>query len=200
VAAREARKRHIESPWQTLAWSSRGSERDPAKVERLALDLIKLSTRHNFPYWLAIATIFRGWARSALGDTTEGLSWIEGGIRDYRSSGSVVALTFYLALKAEALHLAGRTSEALETIKEAEALVERNDERYHYAELLRLRGVFLATLSADVTQIEASLCAAIRIAREQKSISLTARAEATYSEYCCQKSSASARQEFRLPL
>jgi predicted ATPase len=175
-------------------------ERDPAEVERFALDLIKLSTRHKFPYWLAIAAIFRGWARSALGGTTEGLSWIEDGIRDYRSTGSIVALTFYLALKAEALHLAGRTSEALEAIKEAEALVERNDERYHYAELHRLRGVFLATLSADVTQIEASLCAAIRIAKEQKSVSLQKRAEATYAEYRRQKASASGGCNFRLPL
>ena len=36
---------------------------------------------------------------------------------------------FYLALKAEALHLADRTSEALEAIEEAEALVERSGER-----------------------------------------------------------------------
>lgn len=68
-------------------------ERNPAKVERFALELIVLSTRHNFPYWMAIAAIFRGWARSALGETTEGLSWIEDGIRDYRSSGSTIALT-----------------------------------------------------------------------------------------------------------
>jgi hypothetical protein len=34
------------------------------------------------------------------------------------------------------------------------------------------------------TQIEASFCAALRIAREQKSISLVKSAEATYAEYC----------------
>ena len=28
-------------------------ERNPAEVERLASDLIELSTRHNFAYWLA---------------------------------------------------------------------------------------------------------------------------------------------------
>ena len=36
---------------------------------------------------------------------------------------------------------------------------------------------------ADETQIEASFCAAIQIAREQKSISLEKRAEGTYAEY-----------------
>jgi predicted secreted protein len=47
--------------------------------------------------------------------------------------------------------------------------------------------VFLATLGADAAQIEASFCAAIKTAREQKSISLATRAEASYAEYRCQK-------------
>jgi hypothetical protein len=55
------------------------------------------------------------------------------------------------------------------------------------ATLDRLRGVFLATLGAEETQIEASFCEAIRIAREQKSVSLAKRAEASYAEYRRQK-------------
>ena len=48
-------------------------ERNPAEVERLASELIELSTRHNFVYWLASGEILRGWARSASGDTAEGI-------------------------------------------------------------------------------------------------------------------------------
>jgi hypothetical protein len=44
-------------------------ERNPAEVERCASNTIELSTRHNFVYWLAGGAIFRGWARSASGDT-----------------------------------------------------------------------------------------------------------------------------------
>jgi hypothetical protein len=55
----------------------------------------------------------------------------------------------------------------------------------------RLRGVLLATLGADEAQIEASFSNAIRIAREQKSISAEKRAEATYAEYRRQKTNAS---------
>jgi hypothetical protein len=40
----------------------------------------------------------------------------------------------------------------------------------------------------------------LRIAREQKSISLATRAEATYAEYREQKASASGGRGFRLPL
>jgi hypothetical protein len=175
-------------------------ERNPAEVERLASDVIELSTRHHFAHWLAIGSILRGWARSASGDTVEGISWIEDGIRDYRATGANIGLSYLLGMKAEALHLADRTSEALEAIKEAEALVERFEERFWSAELQRLRGVFLAALDADETQIEASFGEAIRIAKEQKSVSLEKRAEATYAEYRRQKASGSGGRGFRLPI
>jgi hypothetical protein len=109
-------------------------------------------------------------------------------------------MPFLLALKAEALHLTDRTSEALEAIKEAEALVERFESRWWHAELHRLRAVFLAAMGADETEIEASFQAAIRIAREQKSVSLKKRAERTYAEYRRQKASESGGRGFQLPL
>jgi hypothetical protein len=55
-------------------------------------------------------------------------------------------------------------------------------------------------MGADKPQIEASFEAAIRTAREQKSVSLEKRAEATYAEYRGQKTSASGGRGFRLPL
>ena len=98
------------------------------------------------------------------------------------------------------MHFAGHTFEALEAIKKAEALIERSDEREWCAELYRLRGVFLAAIGADEVQIEASLREAIRIAKEQKSISLATRAEATYAQYRAQKANASGGRGLRLPL
>jgi predicted ATPase len=165
-------------------------ERNTAEVERLASDLIELSTRENFALWLAGGIILRGWARSASGQTAQGIAWIETGIGDWRATGSMIGLPFWFALKAEALHLADRTSEALETITEAEILAKRSEERYWWAELHRLHGVFLAAIGADESQIENSFCEAIRTAKEQKSVSLAKRAEATYAEYHRQKASA----------
>jgi hypothetical protein len=85
-------------------------------------------------------------------------------------------------------------------LEEAEALAQRTEERECFAELHRLRGVFLATIGADKTQIDASFCEAIRIAKEQKSVSLEKRAEATYAEYRRQKASGLGGRGFRLPL
>jgi hypothetical protein len=103
----------------------------------------------------------------------------------------------FLALKAEALHLADRTSEALEAIGEAEALAEKFEGRWWSAELHRLRDAFLAAMGAEEVRIEASFCEAIRIAREQKSISLEKRVEGTYEEYCRQKASGAGGAGFR---
>jgi predicted ATPase len=172
---------------------------NPAEVERLASDLIELSTRLNFPYWLAVGAIFGGWTCSARGNTAKGITWIEDGIRDYRATGSMLAMPYYLALKAETLHLAGRTSEALEVIKEAEAAAARSDEHWCGSEVHRLRGIFLTAISADTGLIEDSFYAAIGIAKHQKSVSLEKRAEATYAEYRRQKASGSGGQGFRLP-
>jgi predicted ATPase/predicted nucleic acid-binding Zn ribbon protein len=163
-------------------------ERNLAEVERLASDLIELSTRQSFAHWLAVGTIQRGWARSVSGDTAQGIPWIEDGIGHQRANGAILGLTRALTLKAEALYIANRTSEALETLREAEALAETRGERWWSAELHRLRGVFLTAIGADETQIEASFCAAISTAKQQKSISLAKCAEASYAKYRCQKS------------
>jgi tetratricopeptide (TPR) repeat protein len=185
-----------------LTWATgmAANERNPAESDRLASDLIELSTRHNFVFWLAVGVINRGWARSVFGNAAEGIAWIEQGIRDYRATGAVLGLTYYLGRKAEALYLAGRTPEALETINEAEALADRIEHRDYDAELHRLRGVFLTAMGAEEAQIETSFCTAIRIAQQQKSISLTRRGEATYAEYRRRKGTGSGGRGFRLPL
>ena len=111
--------------------------------------------------------MLRGWACCASGDITEGILRIERGIGEYRGSGSMIGLSFWLTLKAEALHVANRPSEALEAIHEAEALVKKSAQHNMDVELYRLRGVFLAAMGADATEVEASFCEAIRIARSR---------------------------------
>jgi len=157
--------------------------RNPGEAERFASELIELATRQNFALWLIAGEVLCGWARSASGNTAEGLACIEEGIRGYRAAGAMLSLSHALALNAEALHLADRTPEALQVIREAEALVDRFEERWWSAELYRLRGVYLAALAAGDAEVEAAFDRAIRTATQQKSVSLAARAEATYAAY-----------------
>jgi hypothetical protein len=118
----------------SLGWAAgmAANERNPVEVDRFASDLIELSTRDNFVFWLAIGTVWRGWARSASGNTAEGIPYIEQGIKDYRTTGAVLTLPLFLGLKAEALYLADRTSEALEATNEAKVLAEKFELRDWY--------------------------------------------------------------------
>jgi predicted ATPase len=168
-----------------LYWAARiaADERNTAEVERLASGLIELSTRHNFVLWLATGEIYRGWARSLSGNTAEGISWIEQGIKDFRATGAVLTVPFYLALKADALYQAGRMAEALVAINEADVLSEVFEQRFYCVELRRLRGVVLAAMHSGEAEIEASFCEAMTIAQEQKSVSFAKRVQASYEEY-----------------
>jgi hypothetical protein len=171
-------------------------EHDPSGVERLASDAIELSMRQNFAAWLAMGTVLRGWARSVTGDPMGGIPWIERGIEGLRVTGSTREVPHCLGLKAEALHLANRTSEALAAIEEAEKIVERSEEREWCAELQRLRGVFLTKMGAARSEIEKAFSKAISTAKQQKSISLERRAEETYAEYRRKNASGSGGSEF----
>ena len=121
-------------------------------------------------------------------------------LSNYRAFGSTLGLPFFLALKAEALFAANRSSEALEAVEEAQAVAQQCEVHSSSAKLHRLRGVFLTAIGGSETQIEASFCEAIRIAREQKSISLEKRTKVTYAEYRRQKANASGERGFRLLL
>jgi serine/threonine protein kinase/tetratricopeptide (TPR) repeat protein len=155
--------------------------RNPTEVESRSSELMNLSTREGFVFWLAGGKILRGWAKSISGNAAEAIAWIEDGIEGWRATGSMLIMPYWLSLKAEALHFAGCTSGALEAINEAAALIKRSEERWWYAELQRLRGIFLAALGAEESQIETSFCAAIKTAKEQNSVSLEKLAEATYA-------------------
>src|ERR1700757_3055077 len=125
---------------------------------------------------------------------------IEEGIAECQATKSLLLVPYWLALKAEALHFADRTIEGLYAIQKGERFVETFEARWWSAELHRIRDALLATLGAEDPQIDASFCAAISTAKQQKSVSLEKRAEATYAEYRRQKASGSGGRGFRLPL
>jgi hypothetical protein len=125
-----------------LGWATglAAIECNSAEVDRLASDLIELSTRHNFLHWQAIGAIHRGWARSVSGDTAEGIAWIERGIEDYRATGWVLGLPYHLAQKAEVffsrLWVLRRPKLRLRFAKRSES--QRSRSRFHWRNALKL--------------------------------------------------------------
>jgi tRNA A-37 threonylcarbamoyl transferase component Bud32/tetratricopeptide (TPR) repeat protein len=175
-------------------------EADAAEVERLASELVELSTRQHFDQWRAAGKVFGGWARSACGNPAKGITGIEEGIEEWKAPGSTRVVPYWLALKGEALHFAGRLNEALETVQEAEALAKASGELWWLADLYRLQGVFLSELEETQDEVEQAFCKALSTAKQQKSISLAKRAETTYAEYCHQNAPAPGGFRGQMPL
>jgi hypothetical protein len=57
------------------------------------------TTAHRSPLSPAVGAILRAWARSVSGNTTEGIEWIEDGIRNYRATGAMLAIAFLSGTK-----------------------------------------------------------------------------------------------------
>jgi hypothetical protein len=76
---------------------------------------------------------------------------------------------------------------------EAKTFVERYQQHWWSAELHRLSGIFLAAIDGNQARIQATFFKAISIAKDQGSISLRVRAEA--SEVAFRRQEANARPE-----
>jgi adenylate cyclase len=145
--------------------------REPSAVRERAEAAIALSAEHGFPFWLAGATILRGWALAEQGEGAEGIALMRQGLDAWQATGGRVMRTYHLALLAEALGGAGRPEEALGLLDEALALARASGERHWEAELHRLSGELLLMRSggdrAALDEAEGRLRRALDVARRQ---------------------------------
>jgi len=143
---------------------------------------IALSSEQGFPYWLAWATVLRGWALSEQGNREEAIGLIREGLTTYQATGSVHGRPYFLALLARAHVNNGQSQAALGALDEALAIVGNTGERYYEAELHRLKGELLlrssaqARLTKNGEVAEAYFGQALAIARQQGAKSLELRA------------------------
>ena len=111
---------------------------------------------------------------------------IRQGLADYRATGAELFRPYYLALLAEAYGKGGQAAEGLTVLAEALATVEKTGERFHEAELYRLKGELLLAQEGyrlqavgyreKIEEAEECFWKAIEIARRQQAKSLELRA------------------------
>ncbi|WP_206026255.1 SpoIIE family protein phosphatase [Roseimicrobium sp. ORNL1] len=140
-----------------------------AAVRAAGEEEMEISTEQGYPFWHATGTLYRGAGMLLQGRPEEALALIERGLEAYRATGAGIALTFYLSVHADALTQVGRLDDARRALDEAFALVEKNDERFQEAELLRLQGELLLAQSGDERGAEECFDRAIETARRQQS-------------------------------
>ncbi|HEX6143280.1 MAG TPA: AAA family ATPase [Geminicoccaceae bacterium] len=152
-----------------LAFAARlhTQRREAEEAAERAAEAIELCQEQGIQQWLAYATITRGWALSAKGETEEGLALMRRGLDAWRGTGARDTAPF-LAQLAEGCGGAGRVEEGLALLGEALAIVDGTGERFWEAELHRLRGELLARLPASgPAAVEVCLQQALGIARRQ---------------------------------
>jgi tetratricopeptide (TPR) repeat protein/transcriptional regulator with XRE-family HTH domain len=113
-------------------------QRDPEQVLVLSGQLLKLSEKHNFPFYKGVAMLFLGWAQGVLHpeQATEQLNVIEEGYNYWlASSGDQIAHSLYALIKAEIFRLADQKRQATDLVQSAVDLAHQKHEDCYLAPL-----------------------------------------------------------------
>jgi TOMM system kinase/cyclase fusion protein len=144
--------------------------------------ILTLGTEQGNPQVVERGMCLRGWALATSGHEEEGIAQIRHALATYRSTGGTRDRPYYLALLAEASAQGGQTSEGLEALAEALALLATSGVRWWEAELYRLRGELLLRYAvAPPGEAEACFQQALDVARRQQARSLELRAATSLS-------------------
>jgi TOMM system kinase/cyclase fusion protein len=155
---------------------------EPHAVHMQAEAVIALCTEQQFAYYLAWGMTMQGWAQVVQGQDEEGLAQIRRGLAALRATGAALRLPYYLALLAEACGQTGHAAEGLTLLAEALAQAHKTEESWTEAELHRLKGELLLSLSTDnQAEVEGCLHQALAVARRQQAKSLELRAAVSLS-------------------
>jgi predicted ATPase len=165
--------------------------REAADTLDWAEHVIALCREEGLPFYQPLATIWRGWAVAALGDTAAGLVAIHEGLAAARATGMEILRPQILAMLAEIQGAAGQVEEGLAATAEGLALARSRGERGFASELYRLRGeLSMAQAGRDPAwRAEAVSCfeQAVAIARRQAARILELRALSSWNRLCGHK-------------
>ena len=151
--------------------------RTTSAVEGLASEAMGICSDRQFAYYLAWATILRGWARATGANDREGVVELRSGLDAIEITGGRLRRSYYLSLLAEAIGHFGEVAQALEVLADAIALSDASGEHWRDSDLYRLRGRLLLQLSGDRSgEAEECFRQSLAIARQQhaKALELTA--------------------------
>jgi predicted ATPase len=152
---------------------------------------VTLATEQGFPFWLAEATIFVGWALAEQGRGAEGIAQIHHGLATRQAIGLELTQPVFLTMLAEAYESVGQPTEGLTVLADALTRVDTTGERWREVELHWLRGELLLAVSAENhREAEAGFRQALTIAHQQQAKSLELRTAMSLSRLGSSRASA----------
>src|SRR5215472_574918 len=146
-------------------WASEGMESAPTMLQS-AEKVLAISAEQGFPMWFAAGNIMRGWCLGAAGQAAESISLVSKGVADVGSTSCNLVVPFNLMVLAQLYGKAGQPEDGLNRLVEAVKLVEATQERWAEAEMHRLRGALLLSMSKHA-EAENSYRQALSVAQRQ---------------------------------
>jgi predicted ATPase len=152
--------------------------REVEATRALATDAMACATDEDFPAFLAMASILRGWASVDSGTAEPApTTAIRKALEDYRATGMEMARPYLLGLLAEVHGGLLETEPALDLLDQGANLADATGERWYEPEIRRQEGELLLRQSITNRRVaSARLCQAIAVAQQQGGKSLELRA------------------------
>jgi class 3 adenylate cyclase/tetratricopeptide (TPR) repeat protein len=150
-------------------------DRNWERLFTIADEVYHSSEAEGFAMWMANAGLHRGRARIGLGDVARGVAEVMEWSALFRQTGSGVIEGSATSMACEAMHLDGRSEEALVVSREGELRAKTGHVGAMMPEIYRTRGDVLGELGR-AGQAEEAYCMAVDCARAQGALSLELRA------------------------
>ena len=150
---------------------------EPIAAQNAAEESLNFSAAQSYPFWVAAATVVRGWARAQLGATKEGIEEMRQGIEMHQTIGCGLVQPLWHALLAETFISTGDYDLAQSELDLGFASAAQNKEVISEIDLWRLKGELVLQRDAGETDVAQKLFErAIEIARSAGARSLELRA------------------------
>jgi predicted ATPase len=151
--------------------------REVQATQEQALATVEFCSERGIAVYLPPGRVLLGWALAQQGQPASGLHHIAQGLSAQRAMGARWSRAYHLALHAEAYVEAGKVEEALREVREGLNFAATTRERWHEAELHRLKGeLLLQQPQENYSEAEACFQQAIVVAQNQQAKSWELRA------------------------
>ena len=151
--------------------------REPQAAHAQVEASMQVNEAQGFPMLVGFNQVLWGWTLAMQGQTEDGLTQIQQGLANNRSTGHAVFYPWGLTCLAEVYGQAGQSGAALTVVAEALTVIDTTEEHLWEAELHRLKGALLLQQTPDnATEAEVCFHHAISIAQSQQAKSWELRA------------------------
>ncbi len=153
------------------------------EVREYAESMYDLGSHQGMPYWTMVGEVLRAWTLMQQGELRKGISYMRQALATYSATGATLMTPYWLVLLAQAQAKIGQTEKAIGLLRKAQTIAESGSELWCLAELLRLRGELLLSITPrNYNEGEALLQQALETARRQQAKSLELRCAISLSQ------------------